>query len=171
MINDVFNPQTVAKHLNAMRPALEQALAAAQRSGDAMALTAAERTLRANTVQRFNNLLDAVVAGTSQWNGVAIISRVGIEDPEVGFPEEGSNEEDAFELLRSVVEDLTKGGGPPPLSGLKDHLRKRNPGFSEKDYGYGGFLQFVKAARAKGVVDMDWDDEAEDYFVSAGNAG
>lgn len=28
---------------------------------------------------------DAVVAGTSQWNGVAIVSRVGIEDVQVGF--------------------------------------------------------------------------------------
>jgi exodeoxyribonuclease III len=29
---------------------------------------------------------DVAAAGTNQWNGVAIISRVGIEDVEVGFP-------------------------------------------------------------------------------------
>ena len=91
-------------------------------------------------------------------------------DPEVGFPEEGSNEEDAFELLRSVVEDLTKGGGPPPLSGLKDHLRKRQPDFSEKNFGFGSFLQFCKAARARGVVSMEWDEAADDYVVSAAEA-
>ena len=55
------------------------------------------------------------------------------------------------------------------LSGLKNELRRRNPGFSEKDFGYGGFLQFVKAARAKGVVDLEWDDSAEDYYLSAGS--
>ena len=55
------------------------------------------------------------------------------------------------------------------LSGLKNELRRRKPGFSEKDFGYGGFLQFVKAASAKGVVDLEWDDEAEDYYLSAGS--
>ena len=91
-------------------------------------------------------------------------------DPEVGFPEEGSNEEDAFELLRSVVAELAKSGGPPPLSGLKDQLRKRQPGFSEKSFGFGSFLQFTKAARARGVISMEWDDAADDYVVSAAEA-
>lgn len=91
-------------------------------------------------------------------------------DPEVGFPEEGSNEEDAFELLRSVVADLSTSGGPPPLSGLKDQLRKRQPDFSEKNFGFGSFLQFCKAARTRGVVSMEWDDAADDYVVSAAEA-
>ncbi len=88
-------------------------------------------------------------------------------DPAVDFPTEGGGQEQAFDLLKETVEEIEQRNGSPPLSGLKDQLRKKNPGFSEKDYGYGGFLQFVKAASAKGVVDMDWDDEAEDYFVSA----
>lgn len=89
-------------------------------------------------------------------------------DPVVDFPAEGGGQERAFRLLKETVEEIEQKNGSPPLSGLKDQLRKKKPGFSEKDYGYGGFLQFVKAARAKGVVDMDWDEEAEDYFVSAG---
>ncbi|MDQ3952000.1 MAG: NYN domain-containing protein [Actinomycetota bacterium] len=88
-------------------------------------------------------------------------------DPAVDFPAEGGGQERAFDLLKETVEEIEQRNGSPPLSGLKDQLRKKNPGFSEKDYGYGGFLQFVKAASAKGVVDMDWDDEVEDYFVSA----
>jgi hypothetical protein len=68
--------------------------------------------------------------------------------------------------LRDVVESLEKRNGPPPLSSLKNELRKRQRGFSEKNYGYGGFLQFVKAATAKGVVDMEWSDKDEDYFLS-----
>ena len=91
-------------------------------------------------------------------------------DPEVGFPEESSNEEDAFELLRSTVAELTKDGGPPPLSGLKDQLRKRRADFSEKSFGFGSFLQFCKAARARGVISMEWDDAADDYVVSAAEA-
>jgi uncharacterized protein (TIGR00288 family) len=91
-------------------------------------------------------------------------------DPVVDFSTNGAGEEHAFELLRDVVKDLQARSGPPPLSGLKNELRKRDRKFSEKDFGYGGFLQFVKAARAKGLVDMEWDDESEDYLLSAASA-
>ncbi|HEX2049853.1 MAG TPA: NYN domain-containing protein [Actinomycetota bacterium] len=89
-------------------------------------------------------------------------------DPNVDFPADGGGEEAAFELLRDVVSELEQRSGSPPLSGLKNELRKRRPGFSEKDFGYGGFLQFVKAAAARGAVDLEWDDESEDYYVTAG---
>jgi len=88
-------------------------------------------------------------------------------DPVVDFPTDGGGEAKAFELLREVVESLEKRNGPPPLSSLKNELRKRQRGFSEKNYGYGGFLQFVKAATARGIVDMEWNDKDEDYFLSA----
>ena len=86
-------------------------------------------------------------------------------DPEVGFPEQGSSEETAFELLRSVVTQLQEQEGPPPLSGLKDQLRKRQPSFSEKAFGFGGFLQFCKAARTRGIVKMEWDEDVDDYVL------
>jgi hypothetical protein len=59
-------------------------------------------------------------------------------------------------------------GKPVPLSGLKDRLRKAEPGFSEKAFGYRGFLQFCKAASARAAVTMDWDEETEDYLLTAG---
>ena len=89
-------------------------------------------------------------------------------DPLVDFPAEGGGQGHALELLKDVVGELERRAGAPQLSGLKNELRKRQPGFSEKDYGYSGFLQFAKAARAKGLVDMEWDEEAEDYFLSVG---
>jgi NYN domain/OST-HTH/LOTUS domain len=89
-------------------------------------------------------------------------------DPSVDFPSDGGGEEQAFELLKDTVAEIEQRAGSPPLSGLKDQLRRREPSFSEKDFGYGGFLQFVKAAAARGVVDLHWDDDAEDYFLSAG---
>ncbi|MFQ5555369.1 MAG: OST-HTH/LOTUS domain-containing protein [Acidimicrobiia bacterium] len=52
------------------------------------------------------------------------------------------------------------------LSGLKNLLRKRQPGFSEKQYGYSGFLQFVKAADTRGLVALEWSDELGDYSIS-----
>ena len=66
------------------------------------------------------------------------------------------------------MEELEQRAGQPPLSGLKDKMRRRQPNFSEKNFGYGGFLQFVKAAAAKGIVDLEWDDESEDYYLSVG---
>jgi uncharacterized protein (TIGR00288 family) len=89
-------------------------------------------------------------------------------DPVVDFPSDGGGEGSAFELLTDVVSELEQRTGAPPLSGLKDQLRRRNPAFSEKDYGYGGFLQFVKAAAAKGLVDLEWDEGADDYILSTG---
>ncbi len=52
-----------AELLAGKAPALAQELAAARAAGAAAAITAASEALRANHVLRFNNLLDAVVAG------------------------------------------------------------------------------------------------------------
>ena len=88
-------------------------------------------------------------------------------DPEVTFPAVGGDEDGAFALLRSTVERLAA-KAPPHLSGLKTQLRKTEPDFSEKRFGYGGFLQFVKAARARGFVEMEPDPDADDYIVRPG---
>ncbi len=85
-------------------------------------------------------------------------------DPEVGFPTEGRGEEAAFALLQEVVAELEK-DGHPLMSGLKNQLRKREPDFSEKRYGFGGFLQFCKAARTHGLIEFEWDDDAGDYVL------
>ncbi len=86
-------------------------------------------------------------------------------DPEVTFPQQDGLESEAFALLRRVVTEEGK-GRPVPLSGLKDRMRKTDPSFSEKVFGYGGFLQFCRAAAAHDEVAMAWDDGAEDYLLS-----
>jgi uncharacterized protein (TIGR00288 family) len=98
---------------------------------------------------------------------IELHSGVAQGDPIMDFPSNGGGQGKAFDLLKQVVDELEQKGDPPPLSGLKNELRRRQPGFSEKDFGYGGFLQFVKAARAKGLVGMEWDDDAEEYYISA----
>jgi uncharacterized LabA/DUF88 family protein len=87
-------------------------------------------------------------------------------DPEVSLPEHGSRE-DAFRLLRSVVDDLSRDGRPVALSGLKDQVRKVRSDFSEKKLGYRSFLQFCKAADAGGVIDLEWSSAADDYLLTA----
>ncbi len=87
-------------------------------------------------------------------------------DPQVTLPSHGG-ETDAFELLRGVVADLQAADGAPNLSGLKNRVRKVQADFSEKKYGYRGFLQFCKAAETAGFVQLDWDEDAEDYVIEA----
>lgn len=87
-------------------------------------------------------------------------------DPEVVFAQ-GESEEDAFRLLVDVVTQLQRGGGRPQLSGLKNQLRKQQPDFSEKRYGFNTFLSFTRAARARGLIEMDWDDGVGDYLLRA----
>jgi uncharacterized LabA/DUF88 family protein len=87
-------------------------------------------------------------------------------DPEVSLPEHGG-ETEAFGVLRTVVAEQRRGGGTVHLSGLKNKVRKVQPGFTEKSFGYGSFLQFVKAAATQGVITLEWDPEDEDYVLSA----
>jgi uncharacterized LabA/DUF88 family protein len=87
-------------------------------------------------------------------------------DPEVALPSRGG-EEEAFALLRRVVADLQGADGAPHLSGLKTLVRRVQPDFTEKKFGYRGFLQFCRAAETQGLVSLDWDPEAEDYVIVA----
>lgn len=99
-------------------------------------------------------------------NVVEISQGTAKGDPEVSLPAHGG-ETEAFALLQKVVSDLQSAGPPVQLSGLKNQVRKSRPGFSEKKYGYGGFLQFCKAAETQGFVTLEWDAEAEDYLLTA----
>jgi hypothetical protein len=90
----------------------------------------------------------------------------GRGDPVVQFAASSGSEQEAFRLLREVVSDLAGRNGPVVLSGLKNQLRKRQPDFSEKKFGYGGFLQFCKAAATRGLISLTWDGGAGDYTVT-----
>ncbi|MDF2976987.1 MAG: hypothetical protein K0S40_1715 [Actinomycetospora sp.] len=98
---------------------------------------------------------------------VALTPGTAAGDPEVAFPEDTSAEDEAFALFATTVRDLEEStGAPPQLSGLKDQMRKRDPGFSEKRYGFNGFLSFARAARARDLVTMEWDEGRGDYQLS-----
>ena len=70
-----------------------------------------------------------------------------------------------FELLVAVVADKAGKKGAA-LSGLKTEITRRDDGFNERALGYGGFLQFCKAAAARDLVSMAWDDARGDYLLS-----
>jgi len=85
-------------------------------------------------------------------------------DPEVSFPAEGRGEKEAFTLLKKIIDAAPK-GTPVPLSRLKDDMRKMDETFSERKFGYSGFLQFIKAANARGIVDLSFDEDSGSYSV------
>ncbi len=91
-------------------------------------------------------------------------------DPEIRVSEGSGGEEEAFALLRDSVATLGTKNGKPALTGMKTQMRKTQPDFTEKRFGYGGFLQFAKAARAKGYIDMDWDEAADNYVLAVPDA-
>ncbi|RIQ14459.1 PIN domain-containing protein [Jiangella rhizosphaerae] len=86
-------------------------------------------------------------------------------DPEVLLPALDGQQE-AFDLLRDVVQDLTAKQGRAALSGLKDQLRRLRPGFSEQALGFRSFLQFVRAAATTGAIELRWDGDADDYLLT-----
>ena len=85
-------------------------------------------------------------------------------DPEVSFPAEGRGEKEAFALLQKIVLSAPS-GKTVPLSRLKDDMRKMDDSFSERSFGYSGFLQFVKAANARGIVDLSFEEASGSYNV------
>ncbi|RZT87758.1 uncharacterized LabA/DUF88 family protein [Pseudonocardia sediminis] len=98
--------------------------------------------------------------------GVLILTSGSAQgDPEVGFPEDSPADADAFALLVDVVRELAASGASPQLSRLKNQLRKRMPDFDEKRFGFGSFLSFAKAARARDLLSMEWNDDAGDYLL------
>jgi hypothetical protein len=105
------------------------------------------------------HLEDQGVVETSQGPGRG--------DPVVQFATTSGGEEEAFRVLHEVVSNLSARSGPVILSGLKNQMRKKLPHFSEKKFGYGGFLQFCKAAVTKGLIELTWDEEMGDYTVTA----
>lgn len=98
---------------------------------------------------------------------VALKDGPAVGDPEVSFAEHTREENDAFSLLQTVVRREAKatGSGRVVLSGLKTLLRREDPSFSEKDLGFRAFRHFCRAAQSRGLIDMEWSDDLEDYAV------
>ena len=86
-------------------------------------------------------------------------------DPEVDLVTGDGPAQAGFDLLVDVVTGKSKKGGAV-LSGLKTEMNRRDETFNERALGYGGFLQFCKAAAARDLVVMAWDDDRGDYLLT-----
>ncbi len=86
-------------------------------------------------------------------------------DPEVDLVTGDGPAQAGFDLLVDVVTAKSK-KGEAVLSGLKTEMNRRDETFNERALGYGGFLQFCKAAAARDLVVMAWDDDRGDYLLT-----
>lgn len=151
-------PEEVEESTTDLASLVAQTVSGLQRSsGGAVTASVLKRTLvrkdstfseAAYGFRAFGELLDHLAG-----RGIIELSAGPAKgDPEVTLPEEGGRQE-AFALLRQTVAELEDGSGVA-LSGLKDQVRARREGFSEKPLGYGSFLQFCKGAAAAGLVEL-----------------
>lgn len=143
-----------------------------RRSGDVVLGSMLKRTLLRKdptfdeSVYGFRSLGD-MLRNLAERNVIQLTPGSAPGDPQVDFPQGVSGEQEAFELLKKVVSEI----GAPRLSGLKNEVRKRRRGFTEKKFGYGGFDQFAKAAQANGYIDMAWDEAADDFIITVSGSG
>ncbi len=84
--------------------------------------------------------------------------------PQKGRPEEDKKQEAAdrvLEVLQSVEQDYD------PLWGslLKQTIRRVYPGFSEGYYGYGSFSDLLEDIKAKGLIELEYDESRGNYKV------
>lgn len=168
----IEEPVNVAEELEPLEPLITGTLAGLQRSsGEAVLASSLKRAvLRKDSTfseadygfRAFGELLRHL----EEQAVLELAEGSAKGDPLVQFPSNGGEENKAFALLAEVVTDLQKRNGHPALSGLKNQVRKRDPGFSEKKFGFGGFLQFCKAAATRGLIELEWDEAQSDYLVS-----
>ncbi len=148
---------------------ITQTLAGLQRSGDTVVRASGLKRALLRKDPTFNEAdhgyrtFGELLRNLSSRSVIELADSGSRGDPEVTFKASGGQDEKAFDLLRTV---LAKSKGPVPLSGVKDKIRKLEPGFSEKAYGYGSFLQFSRAAAARDVMTMDWSEEIDDYLLA-----
>lgn len=79
-------------------------------------------------------------------------------NPVVGLPSTESGEAASFELLRATIADRKGKDGWAPLSGLKQAMRQTDAGFTERALGYKSFLEFCRAAQARGLIHLESSD-------------
>jgi uncharacterized protein (TIGR00288 family) len=84
-------------------------------------------------------------------------------------PKKGKKENDkkqeAVERVMEVLASAEQDYDPLWGSTLKQAIRRVHPGFSEGYYGYGSFSDLLEDLKAKGLVELEYDDSRGNYKV------
>jgi uncharacterized LabA/DUF88 family protein len=76
-------------------------------------------------------------------------------NPVVNLSADSQSQSEAFSLLVGAVAKLAGDDGWAPLSGLKGAMMEKNSEFTERAFGYRSFLEFCRAAQARGMVTIE----------------
>lgn len=84
----------------------------------------------------------------------------------------GTGEEDrkqsALDLVLETVEDLFAERGEEDKvwgSMVKQAIKRRQPGFSERYHGFQSFAKLLEEARERGLLDLEFDDKSRGYII------
>jgi uncharacterized protein (TIGR00288 family) len=84
--------------------------------------------------------------------------------PKKGRPEEDKKQE-AFDRVLEVLHSVEQDYDPLWGSLLKQTIRRVYPGFSESYYGYGSFSDLLENMKAKGLIELEYDESRGNYKV------
>jgi uncharacterized protein (TIGR00288 family) len=87
-------------------------------------------------------------------------------------PNRGPSLQKAFELLEDTVDAIAEERGeddPIWASMIKQAIKRRNPGFNERAYGFRSFQEMLAAAEKEGYLEVDRDEKSGHYIVRSRN--
>jgi uncharacterized protein (TIGR00288 family) len=73
--------------------------------------------------------------------------------------------QEAVDRVLEVVHSVEQDYDPLWGSTLKQAIRRLYPGFNEGYYGYGSFSDLLEDIKAKGLIDLEYDDSRGNYKV------
>ncbi len=92
--------------------------------------------------------------------------------PESGTERKGPNLNDALELIVETLEALgEERGGSEPIWGsmIKQAIKRRQPGFNERFYGFRSFNDMLADAEKRGLLTLRADEKSGGYTVQVGD--
>lgn len=92
--------------------------------------------------------------------------------PESGPERKGPNLNDALELIVETLEALAEErGGSEPIWGsmIKQAIKRRQPGFNERFYGFRSFNDMLADAEKRGLLTLRADEKSGGYTVQVGD--
>jgi uncharacterized protein (TIGR00288 family) len=84
--------------------------------------------------------------------------------PKKGKPKEDKKQE-AIDRVLEVLHSIEQDYDPLWGSTLKRAIRRVHPGFNEEYYGYGNFSDLLEDIKAKGLIELEYDDSRGNYKV------
>lgn len=88
--------------------------------------------------------------------------------PKKGKSEKNKKEDkkqEAIDRVLEVLHSIEQDYDPLWGSTLKRAIRRVHPGFNEEYYGYGNFSDLLEDIKAKGLIELEYDDSRGNYKV------